>query len=132
MGELPLSRRAQMRHSAHHERHGTKNVRSGGHSCRLHAFSDCRVACSGSCDLPGICSWIQSCRPYRCASDEHFMTSSFHPRINGRIESDMSILIISLLSGLSIYLGARLHAALRKIGSLQENTALLKRRLARS
>ncbi len=44
----------------------------------------------------------------------------------------MSILIISLFAGLSIFLGARLHAAVTEIASLQKNIAFLKRRLGQS
>ena len=44
----------------------------------------------------------------------------------------MSILFISLFAGLSIFLGARLHSAVREIASLQEHIAFLKRRLGQS
>ncbi len=58
--------------------------------------------------------------------------SFIYPPVTGRIESVMSVLIISLLAGLSIYLGARLHAAVTEIAALQKNIAFLKRRLGQS
>lgn len=41
----------------------------------------------------------------------------------------MSTLIITLLLGLSGYLGARLHANATEISDLRKNIAMLKRRL---